>query len=130
MGAKVLALLLLTLTPLLGFSLKVEVFVKQRGEIFKVVKNDGSVLKEKLNLRWENMPLFTQFEVKKKGDSLLILWRGKLKGCLLVTNRGDFIKLTDKVFQIKTDGGVKLIQVFPLGEGERPGLPASVLLEG
>jgi len=125
-----LALLLLTLTPLLGFSLKVEVFVKQRGEIFKVVKNDGSVLKEKLNLRWENMPLFTQFEVKKKGDSLLILWRGKLKGCLLVTNRGDFIKLTDKVFQIKTDGGVKLIQVFPLGEGERPGLPASVLLEG
>ena len=125
-----MALLLLTLTPLLGFSLKVEVFVKQRGEIFKVVKNDGSVLKEKLNLRWENMPLFTQFEVKKKGDSLLILWRGKLKGCLLVTNRGDFIKLTDKVFQIKTDGGVKLIQVFPLGEGERPGLPASVLLEG
>jgi len=125
-----LAVLLLTLTPLLGFSLKVEVFVKQRGEIFKVVKNDGSVLKEKLNLRWENMPLFTQFEVKKKGDSLLILWRGKLKGCLLVTNRGDFIKLTDKVFQIKTDGGVKLIQVFPLGEGERPGLPASVLLEG
>ena len=125
-----MAVLLLTLTPLLGFSLKVEVFVKQRGEIFKVVKNDGSVLKEKLNLRWENMPLFTQFEVKKKGDSLLILWRGKLKGCLLVTNRGDFIKLTDKVFQIKTDGGVKLIQVFPLGEGERPGLPASVLLEG
>jgi len=49
MGAKVLAVLLLTLTPLLGFSLKVEVFVKQRGEIFKVVKNDGSVLKEKLN---------------------------------------------------------------------------------
>ena len=125
-----MAVLLLTLTPLLGFSLKVEVFVKQRGEIFKVVKNDGSVLKEKLNLRWENMPLFTQFEVKKKGDSLLILWRGKLKGCLLVTNRGDFIKLTDKVFKIKTDGGVKLIQVFPLGEGERPGLPASVLLEG
>jgi len=129
MGFKSL-LTLAVFIPLIGFSLRVEVFVKQNGEIFKVIENNGSVLKEKLNLKWKELPLFTHFEVKKTKDGVVIAWKGNFKRCLLVTNKGDFIKLTKNTLKIKPDKELKLIQIFPLGGDGKPGLPASVQLGG
>jgi len=116
--------------PFLGFTLRVEVFIKQNGEIFRVIENDGSILKEKINFIWKEFPLFTHFKVKKTKGEVAIAWRGNFEDCLLVTNKGDFIKLTQNTLKIKSDKELKYIQIFPLGSDGKPGLPARVQLEG
>jgi hypothetical protein len=118
--------------PFLGFSLKVDTFLKKEHSFFHIFNDNGNFLEDLNPTAENNLPGFEHFEVKKKGDSLVLEWKGDktVKSCLIITATGKVIRVHQKKVILKKSEVGDLITVYPVAGKDKLGLPSVVQLDG